>query len=298
MENLNGILPFRLSLLSESSPARFREGSVISTFNLCGLFLCSRGEIDVLFEEHTYRLCRGDMYIYMPSMLVHLIHKSSDAEGMMLEMEVNYILPLLTDSVNAENLLFIHQNPCISLSERQFGHIEGLAQRLYDRIMYEEFAGLPQQRRTLLTDILRSMGQTLCYEALNVYFANQPLQPLPQGKKDRVFQQFMLDVFRFCRSERDVAFYAGRQHLAPRYFSTIIKERSGTTPLQWIVQMVLAEARQMLEASDLSIKEIAVRLNFANQSFFGKYFKQYVGVSPKEYRDRQHRVSASLPQED
>ena len=35
-----------------------------------------------------------------------------------------------------------------------------------------------------------------------------------------------------------------------------------------------------------SIKEIATKLNFPTQSFFGKYFKQYVGISPKEYRNK------------
>ena len=34
----------------------------------------------------------------------------------------------------------------------------------------------------------------------------------------------------------------------------------------------------------MSIKEIAQNLNFPNQSFLGKYFKEHVGMSPKEYR--------------
>ena len=74
-----------------------------------------------------------------------------------------------------------------------------------------------------------------------------------------------------------------------RYFSAVIKEKSGSTALQWIVQMVITEAKQLLENSDLTIKEIATKLNFPTQSFFGKYFKQYVGVSPKEYRNKQIR---------
>ena len=68
-------------------------------------------------------------------------------------------------------------------------------------------------------------------------------------------------------------------------FSAIIKEKTGDSALQWIVRMVITEAKQLLEESDLSIKEIADQLNFPTQSFFGKYFKQYVGVSPKEYRN-------------
>jgi AraC-like DNA-binding protein len=49
--------------------------------------------------------------------------------------------------------------------------------------------------------------------------------------------------------------------------------------------MVIAESKLMLETSELSIKEISVRLNFPTQSFFGKYFKQYTGFSPKEFRE-------------
>ena len=46
------------------------------------------------------------------------------------------------------------------------------------------------------------------------------------------------------------------------------------------------EAKYLLDNTDLSIKEIATKLNFPTQSFFGKYFKQYVGISPKEYRNK------------
>lgn len=72
----------------------------------------------------------------------------------------------------------------------------------------------------------------------------------------------------------------------PRYFSSVIKEKSGSSALQWIIQNVITEAKYLLDNTDLSIKEIATKLNFPTQSFFGKYFKQYVGISPKEYRNK------------
>ena len=42
--------------------------------------------------------------------------------------------------------------------------------------------------------------------------------------------------------------------------------------------------RTMLKNSSKSIKEIAKELNFPNQSFMGKYFKEHVGMSPSEFR--------------
>ena len=108
---------------------------------------------------------------------------------------------------------------------------------------------------------------------------------MAETKKDLIFHRFLLSLFQHFRQEREVAFYAELQHLSPRYFSSIIKEKSGSNALQWIVQMVIAESKLMLETSELSIKEISVRLNFPTQSFFGKYFKQYTGFSPKEFRE-------------
>ena len=41
----------------------------------------------------------------------------------------------------------------------------------------------------------------------------------------------------------------------------------------------------MLKNTTKSIKEIAQELNFSNQSFLGKYFKEHMGVSPSDYRN-------------
>lgn len=41
----------------------------------------------------------------------------------------------------------------------------------------------------------------------------------------------------------------------------------------------------MLRYTDLSVQEIAYRLNFPTQSAFGKYFKQQIGASPKHFRN-------------
>jgi transcriptional regulator GlxA family with amidase domain len=45
----------------------------------------------------------------------------------------------------------------------------------------------------------------------------------------------------------------------------------------------LAEVK--LKSTDLTIQEIAYSLNFPDISFFGKYFKRYTGMSPKQYRE-------------
>lgn len=278
-------MPFRRILLTSDTFQILKEGQIISTFNKCGIFYCQRGSVEVSLEGYHYHIKPGDVYIYMASTLVHLLHKSEDAEGIMVEVDFYYILPIVNKVINVESQLFMRKNPCVSLSGEQCAHFEYLLNNLWDRINAEDSQKENVQYQHLKLELIKSMGQTICYEILNMYFTNQPLQPLQQGKKDVVFQNFMLSLFRFYRKERDVSFYARMQHITPRYFSAIIKEKTGDSALQWIVRMVITEAKQLLEESDLSIKEIADQLNFPTQSFFGKYFKQYVGVSPKEYRN-------------
>ena len=278
-------MPFRRILLTSDTFQILKEGQIISTFNKCGIFYCQRGSVEVSLEGCHYHIKPGDVYIYMASTLVHLLHKSEDAEGIMVEVDFYYILPIVNKVINVESQLFMRKNPCVSLSDEQCAHFEYLLNNLWDRINAEDCQKENVQYQHLKLELIKSMGQTICYEILNMYFTNQPLQPLQQGKKDVVIQNFMLSLFRFYRKERDVSFYARMQHITPRYFSAIIKEKTGDSALQWIVRMVITEAKQLLEESDLSIKEIADQLNFPTQSFFGKYFKQYVGVSPKEYRN-------------
>ncbi len=278
-------MAFRRILLTSDTFQILKEGQIISTFNKCGIFYCQRGSVEVSLEGCHYHIKPGDVYIYMASTLVHLLHKSEDAEGIMVEVDFYYILPIVNKVINVESQLFMRKNPCVSLSGEQCAHFEYLLNNLWDRINAEDCQKENVQYQHLKLELIKSMGQTICYEILNMYFTNQPLQPLQQGKKDVVFQNFMLSLFRFYRKERDVSFYARMQHITPRYFSAIIKEKTGDSALQWIVRMVITEAKQLLEESDLSIKEIADQLNFPTQSFFGKYFKQYVGVSPKEYRN-------------
>ena len=65
----------------------------------------------------------------------------------------------------------------------------------------------------------------------------------------------------------------------------IIKQKTGKSVSDIIAEMVIMDAKSQLKSTDLTIQEIAYSLNFSNVSFFGKYFKRYVGMSPQNYRN-------------
>ncbi len=99
-----------------------------------------------------------------------------------------------------------------------------------------------------------------------------------------MFSQFIKALSKNYQTERTVAAYADMLFLTPKHLSGVIKEVSGKTPGEWIDQRVILEAKALLKSSDMNIQQIAEQLHFTNQSFFGKYFRHHVGMSPKEYR--------------
>jgi len=81
-----------------------------------------------------------------------------------------------------------------------------------------------------------------------------------------------------------VGWYAQQLCISPKYLSEMVKNVSLRTPNEWIDNYVTMELRVILKNSSKSIKQIALEMNFPNQSFLGKYFKEHVGMSPSKYR--------------
>jgi len=70
--------------------------------------------------------------------------------------------------------------------------------------------------------------------------------------------------------------------LSPYHFLRLFKQSTGTTPHQYILQCRLSQAKHLLQHSDLSIAEIAVKTGFCDQSHLTRYFKRVIGVTPKQ----------------
>ena len=85
-------------------------------------------------------------------------------------------------------------------------------------------------------------------------------------------------------SHRSVSYYADRLFYSPKYLSSTIKEVTGKSPIQIINEHAVKEIKHKLKYTDMSIKEIADYFDFPNPSFFGKYVKTHLGMTPLQYR--------------
>lgn len=87
------------------------------------------------------------------------------------------------------------------------------------------------------------------------------------------------------KTERFLDYYAQELGVSPKHLSRTIKAQTGYSAASWIERFLILEAKILLKSTNLTVQQISDSLNFPSQSFFGKYFKKNVGLSPKGYRN-------------
>lgn len=136
----------------------------------------------------------------------------------------------------------------------------------------------PYGRQALLFETSTFLFKSLykCYE---------PFRDEIMSTQGHMASRFLSLVQTNFRKERFLDFYASKLEVTPKHLSRTVKNQTGFTAVEWIERFVILEAKVLLKSSNLNIQQIADELNFPSQSFFGKYFKKYAGMSPKEFRN-------------
>ena len=78
-------------------------------------------------------------------------------------------------------------------------------------------------------------------------------------------------------STADVAADVG---LTPGYLTTLVRERTGRTVLEWVTERRMAAARSLLLTTDLSAEAIAARVGYDDPAYFSRRFRGHHGVAP------------------
>jgi transcriptional regulator GlxA family with amidase domain len=110
---------------------------------------------------------------------------------------------------------------------------------------------------------------------------------------DDTFSELIDDLAQHLDETHTVSGLASRVHMSTRSFSRRFVAETGVSPMQWLTRQRILHARLLLETTDLSIDEVAVRCGFASATLFRHHFDQEVGVPPTRYR--RSFASAPLP---
>lgn len=83
---------------------------------------------------------------------------------------------------------------------------------------------------------------------------------------------------------------ASAANLSPTYFHKLFKAYTGKTPNDYLLDMRLSKAKEMLTGTTKSVEEIAFSCGFTSQSYFNAFFKKKTGITPLSFRKRELSV--------
>lgn len=242
-----------------------------------GIFvLCLSGEVEASINLTQFKVEPGSFITILPGTIFQ-IHK---VDG---DLQI-YFMGFSSDFLNKANVsksvmdmhYIVKDNPIYQPKENALPLLKDYFELLiktYELCTAQLSQGIIDH---LFTGI--SMGISTMYKS---QIADKP----NLSKAELISKNFTQLVMQNYTTQRNVAWYAKRLGITQAHLSTIIKQTTGKTCIEIITTMVIMDAKAQLKSTNLSIHDIAYSLNFTNMSFFGKYFKRYVGVGPQEYRN-------------
>ncbi|PSL27541.1 helix-turn-helix domain-containing protein [Chitinophaga ginsengisoli] len=179
---------------------------------------------------------------------------------------------------DAEMLDFFSASlPGFELKPAEFDRL--LSMLLLLREKYTATDGLPADQYVIFYLFLAFL-----YELRSVYMRNNSDKKIQLTRKEEITMRFIKLLNECCKEERSVLFYAGKMNVTPRYLTQIVKEVTGRSAGELIDEMVIMEAKLLLNDMSLTLAHVAEQLYFSDQFFFSKFFKRNTGITPSEYR--------------
>lgn len=243
----------------------------------CEMFiLCLGGEVDASVNLNFIHVGPLNAVLLMPGTIFQIHKLSGELKIYFLGFSDAYIKGNCSQHLVDAHYLSAG-SPVIPLKAEGADLLEDYFKLLIKLYEFSDEKGRKALADNLFADVHLGIG---------MLYKNRNFERGASTKNEQLFRSFTQLVTRNYSQTRQVEWYAERLHVSHAYLCSVVKEVTGNTCTDIISSMVIMDAKSQLKLTDAPIQAISDSLNFANISFFGKYFKRYVGMSPLEYRAR------------
>lgn len=243
----------------------------------CLFLLCMRGSCTVTIHLHKFEITKNCIAMIFPGQFFCITDASPDCRfafaGFDRKLAENPML--FTRAIKYAPLLF--ERPVIKLEDNAFSVFIDYFKVLIKASKLDDFLQ-GEQAQTICVQFIMAVG--------NLSKQNNGVDnKVHYNRNEEIVKDLVKIIIDNYKTERSISFYADKMHLSPQHLSTTIKKTTGKTLTDIISSFVIRDAQAKLKSTELTIQEIAYSLNFPDISFFGKYFKRYTGMSPKQFRN-------------
>lgn len=225
------------------------------------------GRVQVNADIHSMR-SRGALFVHRGSVVsLRSIHPSTTGWMIM------YDESIMARMLRAEAMEgMIGMRAPIALSSETFRWIDDLCALLERELRVETGEHQPASAHlfgALVERLLAEGGR---------------MKARPADRSGSVERRFRRLVFAHAITEGSVRFYADRLNVSENYLLRCVRNGSGRSPKEWIIDVRLLHAQKLLRTSDATVADVAMQSGFDDPSYFGRAFRRRFGISPRDFR--------------
>ncbi|MDR2234208.1 MAG: helix-turn-helix domain-containing protein [Tannerella sp.] len=241
------------------------------------VIICLKGKMEGVINLKSYKAESPCFTVILPDQILEHNYISEDFSGLFIVMSKKFTDSLMPSAQDRLPLfLSVQDNPAVPLNEDELTAMVAYFQMLQRIVKLQDHSSRLEVVRHL----------TLAF----FYGAAYQFHPQSENKKkshqELLVEKFLSLVQSHYKQQRGLDFYADKLFLTPKHLSKVMKESTGKSASDWIDDYVILEAKALLKSTNMTVQQISDELNFSEQSFFGKYFKRVVGLSPREYKGK------------
>ena len=260
-------------------------GSGKIDFNVVATCITGRMLLEVSGQSITVNA--QQIFVCTSHVVISNIMMSPDFECKMMCLSDRLLRSILQSQMMIwNNMLYKQHYSIIDIPSDRFG--------LYIELRYQWLNEDNPFKREILISLLRGALLELCHQLMRKDKAQKSGEDFPQegnSRMETLFHQFLKNIARRRIKKLSVSEYADELCITPKYLSTVCRTVSGKSPTEWISEHVIGDITHYLKNTELTASQIGIELGFPNASFFGKYVREHLGMSPNEYRKDQQDIS-------
>ena len=243
------------------------------------ILLVKHGKCTIELDLKKYTLAEQSCVVALPNQIARISDISKDIKFICVACSLPMVEELMTHVNEAFSLIIkAKQHPLLKLNPIEYGNIQQSFNFLIAKIR-------SSGQNPYNLQIVQNALLTLAYECVGILTKSDNVEP-PSSKKEALFNSFINLISQHHKQEHSVTYYATKLFITPKYLTRVVEEISHKPAKRWIDEYIALEAKMMLRSTQKTVQEISYELNFPDMSFFGKFFKRMVGMSPKAYREK------------
>ncbi|MBR8720543.1 HTH-type transcriptional activator RhaS [Bacteroides pyogenes] len=248
-----------------------------SRLQACIVDICMEGTLKATINLLDYEIHPNDLITLLPGSIIQLKDKTQKVRLCFAGFSSGCVERTNLIQSIGEVYSKLIEHPVIPLSKEIASYLKDYFSLISRISCNDTFEIVPELADISLQTILTSIH--LIYRKIQKTTSNS-------NRKKEICRKLIQLINKHYKQERHAKFYAGLLGISLQHLSTTVKAVTGKTVSETIAYVIIMDAKAKLKGSDMTIKEIAYLLNFSNASFFGKYFKRHVGMTPLQFRNQ------------